>query len=185
MPKLLRTIPLLWKRVRCESLFSRGQRYARKGEHERAIGYYDRAVQLRPEYAQVLVHAALSEIAQEEYEAALSRLHRAVELAPRSVVPHLYLAMTHVDQQAYGAAVEAAEAALEISPENGLARGLLALATWGSGDFEAAHDHFKGYIPGSPLFQTRFLLMVERALRKEKEAVECSSESASSSDSGV
>ena len=107
---------------------ARGNAYYVREEYERAIKCYDRAIELKSDYAEAYLvrGAALDMLGR--YEEALAACDRAIELKPRDANAHLNRGGTLVELARWEEAEGAFHRAIELNPSFTLARLCRALA---------------------------------------------------------
>jgi tetratricopeptide (TPR) repeat protein len=72
-----------------------GQILTAQGKGEAGLGHFERALELRPDFAEALIAVARERLNQKKYGEAISLLKRAVQLQPRNEAAHYSLMMAY------------------------------------------------------------------------------------------
>jgi tetratricopeptide (TPR) repeat protein len=118
-----------------------GKLHEREGDAQTAIGYYDIARHLRPDYLPVLVGLGNIYLQLNRLEEAESSFRRALEINEASAAASYGLGQASLSRRSYADAVKHLEKALRLAPEANRLHYALAMAYRGLGEMEKAQSH--------------------------------------------
>ena len=134
-----------------QNLFDRGAAYARQGDNDLAIAYYNRGLELMPTFAWGYVSRGNIHRRKGHYDYAISDYTKAVELIPRFADAYLSRGIAYYLKGDYDRAIADCTKTLALEPKNGLAHYSRALAYYKIGDYSRAwYDVYKAYQLGTP-----------------------------------
>ena len=128
----------MFKNVKSERAFSRGQRHTRKRNFESAEREYRKTLELRPDHTGAYLHYALALSEMARYDEAEEKINQAIELQQNNSVYYMFLGRILFDKGDFEVAAEAFNKSLEIHPANQLVKNYLALAFMAQGSMEDA-----------------------------------------------
>jgi arylsulfatase A-like enzyme/Tfp pilus assembly protein PilF len=121
-----------------EAWFMLGNEYFRRGELERAIETYARALELRPDYDLAVINKANAYRRLGDDDKAMAEYRAFKESHPENPRIRFEIAQILVDQEAFDEAYEELRAALALEPEMAAARNALGVLLSSHGDLEDA-----------------------------------------------
>jgi len=133
-----------------QNLFDRGRVYARQGDNDLAIAYYNRGLELMPTFAWGYIFRGNAHRRKGHYEYAISDYTKAVELVPRLAVAYFYRGLAYHLKRDYDRAIADCTSTLALEPKFGLAHYNRAVAYYQIGDYARAwYDLHKAYQLGT------------------------------------
>jgi tetratricopeptide (TPR) repeat protein len=118
-----------------------GKLYEREGDAQAAVGYYNTAHQLRPDYLPVLVSLGNIYLQLNRVDEAEGFFKRAAAMDEASAAAQYGLGQAALSKRSYAGAVKYLEKALRLAPEANRLHYALAMAHRGLGDMEKAQSH--------------------------------------------
>jgi tetratricopeptide (TPR) repeat protein len=128
--------------VQAQQAFAAAQRLFEAARYEQVIVSCDRAVALKPDFAEAYLLRGKARVAQYEADRAIADFTKAVELRPRDPQVLLERASAYVDQKNYAAAIADATAALAVDANLARAYSLRGTALRATGDAQKAVAEF-------------------------------------------
>lgn len=96
--------------------FSKGQSAAKKRDYQAALGHFQKAVELDPEFADAYSNIGVAEVSLGRPELAVEQLQKAVDLVPDHTLAIANLSIVLSQLKRYGDAGQAARQALKLDP---------------------------------------------------------------------
>ncbi|HEX8846702.1 MAG TPA: tetratricopeptide repeat protein [Pyrinomonadaceae bacterium] len=118
-----------------------GKLYEREGDVQAAIGYYDTARDLRPDYLPLFVSLGNIYLQLNRLEEAEASFKRALEISAASAAAQYGLGQAALSRRSYREAVKYLEQALKLAPEANRLHYALAMAYRGLNETEKARSH--------------------------------------------
>ena len=118
--------------------YNRGTAYINKGDYERAIADYSRALELAPEYVAAYYNRGLAYAGQGDYDRAVADYEQALEFAPENAKAYYNRGTAYVRRGDYDRAIADYDKVLELDPENAGAYNNRGAAYVGRGDYDTA-----------------------------------------------
>jgi tetratricopeptide (TPR) repeat protein len=115
---LLRLGQLFVIAARMQYLFSRGNDHLHKGEYDRAIEYYDRAIRVDPSFDRVFNHRGLAYFRSRDYERAFSDFDAATRLNPTSATAFGNRGLVYNQRHQYQLAIRDCDRAIRLDAKN-------------------------------------------------------------------
>lgn len=132
-----------------QNLFDRGHAYARQGDNDLAIAYYNRGLELTPTFAWGYVFRGNVHRLKGHFEYAIADYTKAVELIPRFADAYFYRALAYYLKGDYDQAIADCTKTLALEPKYGVAHYNRALAYYKVGEYPRAwYDLYKAYQMG-------------------------------------
>lgn len=122
------------KALRSEVLFFRAQVLSNKGQTDKAIRIYERALTWRPFSAVLRLQFGLTLAEKFDYNRAETEIRRAIELEPINPVMPMFLGRILLEQGNYQKALESLDASLILAPQNPQCLSLKGLALLQAGE---------------------------------------------------
>lgn len=161
----------MFKSIKSDRLFSKGQRLAKREQFAEAIILFEQAALLNPKYTGIYLHLGLAQSSDGQYDQAIQSIRRAMELKPSNPVYPAFLGLVHLDQQIYDAADAAFDQALAIDPAYSLPPFLKALALLIQENVEDAYPELaKNANNLGSSYQARLLSQTESYILRRREA---------------
>jgi len=121
-------------------LFERGQAAHARGELEKALGYYEQALKVRPEFPEAQFQRGNALAALEKFDEAETALRTAISLKKNWALPYSALGALQMRRNRDAEAEQAFRQALTIDKQDGLALRMLADIRLRAGDSKEALD---------------------------------------------
>lgn len=118
--------------------------YGDRGDIPRAVGEYERAIEIDPEYPKSYLNLGALLARLGEYDDATRAFESAIRVDPWYVEARTNLAMVHIAQGRFDEAVGELSAAVDEEPGNAMARTQLGVALYKAGRVDEALDAFAG-----------------------------------------
>ena len=145
---------------------SRGLAYAKRGEFDRAIASYDKAIERDPWNAEAYASRGYVYYAKGEYDRAIANYSRAIDLDPAYTRVYVNRGDAYSMKAEYDRAVSDYTKALELNPRLAKVYDARGLARAAQGDFDRAVSNFTVAI-GLELLEPRFYLHRASAYRNK------------------
>ena len=130
--------------------FSLGNAYLREQRYEEAIGYFKRALELKPDYDLALINMANSYRALGQDEAAVTGYEHYLRIDPKNAWVHYQLGEICLDREDLAGAEGHFAKALEIDPEVAPARNALGALAFKRGDTTGAERQIQAALADKP-----------------------------------
>jgi Flp pilus assembly protein TadD len=131
--------------------YEKGTRESRKGNPQKAIAHFQRALALHPRYVQALNDLGVQYLRLNDLARARAAFHQAIEVDPQAPHPHVNLGFLCLLHREYEAALAHLQRAVALDPTNWSARMLSGIAFMQTGDLERAEGELqKALSLGSP-----------------------------------
>lgn len=131
--------------------YEQGVKESRKGNPQKAIPHFQRALALYPQYLQALNDLGVQYLRLNQLAEARAAFEKALELDPRAAHPRVNLGFLHLLQREYEAALNHLKSAVALDPSNWSAHMLYGVALMQTGDLERAQNELeKALSLGSP-----------------------------------
>lgn len=126
-----------------DALNNLGQRYEQRGEYEKAIAEYKKAIALRPDFHIAYNNLAVCYGKLKRYDEAEAALRKVIELEPRDFYAMNNLAVMYIHTRQLDRAVEAAR--MSVTTEPGYVNGRITLGSVlaMTGDLDGAEEQFR------------------------------------------
>ena len=118
--------------------FYRGNTYYRLDEHDLAIGEYDKAIELKPDYADAYNNRGNIHAYQGEYDQAIADFDRAIKLKPGYADAYNNRGATYYDKGEYDQAIADYGKAIELKPDLAVAYYNRGNAYYRQGEYDLA-----------------------------------------------
>ncbi len=128
--------------VEAQQAYASARTLFETARYNQAIVSCDRAISLKPEFAEAYVLRGKSRVAQYDTDQAIADFTRAIELSPRDAPARIERASANLDLKNYAAAIDDATAAIGIDAQLSRAYNLRATALRGTGDAQKAISDF-------------------------------------------
>jgi ankyrin repeat protein/cytochrome c-type biogenesis protein CcmH/NrfG len=128
----------------------RGCAYADKGDYDRAISDFDKALELDPNYAFAYSNRGYAYADKGDYDRAISDLDKALELDPRYAEAYLNRGLACYRKGSYDRAISDFDKALELNPKLALAYLNRGNAYRHKSDYDRAISDYKKFIELAP-----------------------------------
>ncbi len=109
------------RRAEAEKFFNRAYDESQKGNKETAIEYYNKAIELNPEYTKAYYNRGVVYNNITEYKKAISDYNKAIELNPEDATAYNNRGIAYDDIKDYEKAINDYTKAIELNPENATA----------------------------------------------------------------
>lgn len=126
-----------------DAWFTLGNMAGRRGRQEEAIGYFKRALALKPDDEEAVINMAHAYRKMGRDDDALVGYRRFLELDPKSAQVHYEIAQIMIDRAEYAAAATELQAALDIEPKMAAARNALGVVALNQGDLPSAETQIR------------------------------------------
>jgi len=136
----------------CRRLSDMGLALAAKGEFDQAIEYYQRALEMQPEFAEARSNLGWALYQQGHHDRAIEVLRQAVARAPTLASAHNNLGWALDGRGRHSEAVEAYREALRLNPDFAMAHNNLGMALVAMGQIEQAVEEYRQAIRLQPSF---------------------------------
>lgn len=123
--------------------YERGSKEARRGQAEKAIAHFQRALEQHPDYLQALNDLGVQYMKLNRWSEALAAFERAREIDPRAPHPHVNIGFVRLQERAFAEARDSFQRAVELDPGNWSYRMLLGLAFFQMNDLERAQAEWE------------------------------------------
>ncbi len=123
--------------------YEKGAKESRKGNPQKAIAHFQRALALHPRYVQALNDLGVQYLRLNELAQARTAFQQAIEVDPQAPHPHVNLGFLHLLQREYEAALAHLQQAVTLDPANWSARMLHGIALMQTGDLERAENELQ------------------------------------------
>ena len=156
--------------------FKRGIVHLEKGEHDRAISDYTKAIEINPRFAMAYGNRGNAYSNKGRYDQAFSDFSKALEINPRDAEAYYNRGTAYVKKGQYDQAISDFNKALEINPRDAVAYYNRGLAYYGKGERVQGRLVYKGKV-GSGLTRRQrqdFLAELTKAPKLQK-PVDCPS----------
>jgi tetratricopeptide (TPR) repeat protein len=118
-----------------------GVAYYHKGEWDKAIAEYQKAVSLRPRYADAHNNLGAAYVAKGMFDEAIAAHKQALAIRPDLLRAHLNLGVSYNKKGELDKAIEAYKAVVALDEEYAAAHTYLAIAYYKKGDYRLAIEH--------------------------------------------
>ena len=95
--------------------------YADKGNYDRAIADYNKALQINPEYAETYFNRGVAHSLKGDYDRAIEDYTKALQINPQFAVAYLNRGSVYTDKGDYDRAIRDCTKALQINPQYAVA----------------------------------------------------------------
>ena len=124
--------------------FDRGNIYQGKGDYDRAIEAFNRAIEIKQDYAEAYTNRGVAYHSKDDYNRAIKDHNKAIELNPGYAEAHFNHGNAYSDKGDYDHAIEAFNKAIAIKGDFAAAYTNRGLVYHGKGDYDRAiRDHNK------------------------------------------
>ncbi len=124
--------------------YNRGANYGRKGEHDRALEDYSKAIELKPDYADAYHDRGVTYGRKGEYDRALENFSKAIELKPDDADAYHNRGVAYNKKGEHDRALEDFSKAIELKPDYAEAYNNRGLSYNRKGEYDRAlEDHNK------------------------------------------
>ncbi len=130
--------------------YEKGAKASRKGNPQKAISHFQRALALHPRYVQALNDLGVQYLRLNQLAEARAAFQRAIEVDPQTPHPHVNLGFLHLLQREPEAALTSLRQAVTLDPTNWSARMLHGIALMQTGDLERAQAELERAISLGP-----------------------------------
>jgi len=131
--------------------YEKGAKESRKGNPQKAIAHFQRALALHPRYVQALNDLGVQYLRLNDLAQARAAFQQAIEVDPQAPHPHVNLGFIALLQRDYEAALAHLQRAITLDPTNWSARMLCGIAFMQTGDEQRAESELqKALSLGSP-----------------------------------
>lgn len=118
--------------------YERGSKEARRGNAEKAVAHFQRALELHPPYVQALNDLGVQYMKLNRSSEALATFRRALEIDPQAPHPHVNIGVLYLQQRAFADAAASLQRAVELDPGNWSSRMLLGVALFQMNELQKA-----------------------------------------------
>ncbi len=123
--------------------YEKGNKLARQKKDEEAIAAYDKAISIKPDYADAWLRKADSYFRLKSYDRAIEAYQRTIELNPQEYDAWLFLGHTYFGLEKYHQAIEAYQRTVELNPQEYDAWKFLAHASSSIGNYQQAVEAYQ------------------------------------------
>ncbi|MCS6817847.1 MAG: tetratricopeptide repeat protein [Blastocatellia bacterium] len=123
--------------------YERGAKESRKGNPQKAIVHFQRALALYPRYVQALNDLGVQYLRLNDLAQARAAFQQAIEVDPQAPHPYVNLGFLHLLQKEYEEALAHLQRAVTLDPANWSARMLCGIAFMQTGDLERAESELQ------------------------------------------
>ena len=138
------------------ALVDRGIAYANKGDFDSAIADYDKALELKPDDADVFYNRGNSHEKKGEIDKAIADYDKAIELKPDDGYAFYNRGFAYENKGDFDSAIANFDKALELKPDDGDAFGNRGLAYANKGDFDRAIADYNKAVEIYPDYEAAF-----------------------------
>jgi tetratricopeptide (TPR) repeat protein len=133
-----------------DAWFNLGNEYYKQERFAEAIGYFKRALELKPDYDLALINMANSYRALGQHEAALAGYEHYLRVDPKNAWVHYQVGEICLDRDDAPCAEARFNKALEIDPKVAAARNALGALAFKRGDVATAEKHIRAALADKP-----------------------------------
>jgi len=108
-------------RIKATEYHNMGVAYAEKQEYDKAMEYYRKAIELKPDYAETYLNLGIIHHQRHEYDIAMEYYSKAIELEPKLAMAYNNAGDIYNQKQEYDKAMEYFKKALELKPDLAMA----------------------------------------------------------------
>ena len=101
-----------------EDWFQKGYNSDEIGEYDNAILYYQKAIEINPDYAFAYINMGLAYGNKSNYDKAIECYQKAIEINPEYAEAYYKMGVAYVDKGNYDKAIECFQKAIEINPDD-------------------------------------------------------------------
>ncbi len=99
-------------------LHQSGDAYVNKGQYDRAIEAFNRAIEINPRHADAYNNRGLAYVNKGQYDHAISDFNKAIEINPKNAAAYNNRGYAYVNKGQYDRAISDYTKAIEINPKN-------------------------------------------------------------------
>ena len=147
--KLLRDVIAADPKV-IDAWFMLGNQYFQDGRYEEAIGFFKKALELKPDYDLPLINLANSYRALGQYDAALAGYEHYLTIDPKNPYVRYQMGEIYMDRNDLASAEREFRKALEIDPKTATAQVALGAVAMNRGDMGAAEKEIRHALEVKP-----------------------------------
>jgi arylsulfatase A-like enzyme/Tfp pilus assembly protein PilF len=133
-----------------DAWFTLGNTYYREERHEEAIGYFKKALELKPDYDLALINMSNAYRALGQDDAALAGYEHYLRVDPKNAWVHYQIGEICLDREDLECATARFTQALEIDPKVASARNALGALAFRRGDVATAERHIRAALEAKP-----------------------------------
>jgi tetratricopeptide (TPR) repeat protein len=127
-----------------------GRGLKRLGQVDEAMVHYQKALEIRPDFAEAHYNLANALAGRGQFEAAIAHYRKALEFKPDYVKAHVNLGAELAGRGQVDEAIDHYRSALQLEPDHAEAHNNLANALAGRGDVDEAIDHYRKALQSNP-----------------------------------
>jgi tetratricopeptide (TPR) repeat protein len=140
------------KSKEAEAYFILGTGYGQKGKYEKAIEAFNKAIELKPDFAKAYNNQGNVYDNKGEYDKAIEAYNRAIELNPDYANVYNNLGIAYKDKGEYDKAIESYNKSIELSPDYAEAYNNLGIVYSDKGEYDKAIKAYNEAIKLEPDF---------------------------------
>ncbi len=133
-----------------DAYINMGKSYNYKGEYDKALEYFQKAIELNPKNDDAYSGMGVSYYQQKEYDIAIESYQKAIELNPKNDNGYLIIGGSYYNKEEYDRALEYFQKAIELSPKNDNAYGAMGVYYNNKGEYDKAIEYFQKAIELNP-----------------------------------
>ena len=125
------------------ALLNQGKDFDEKGQYDRAIGYYNKVIEINPRFTEAYKRRAGIYVIKGKYDKAISDCNKAIEINPRYTEAYNYRGLAYAYKGQYDKGISDYSKAIEINPRFAMAYSNRGVAMMKLGNTEKACSDWK------------------------------------------
>ncbi|MEE8329020.1 MAG: tetratricopeptide repeat protein [Thermodesulfovibrionia bacterium] len=130
----------------------KGTSYTKKGQYDKAINDYNKAIEINPKFAVAYINRGLAYRRKGQYNQAISDFNKAIEINPKFALAYTNRGLAYINKAQYDRAISDFNKAIEINPKFALAYTNRGLVYRKKGQYDQAISDYNKAIKINPKF---------------------------------